>query len=289
LGYSSKEEILEIDVGDTYANLAERDTFQEMMARDGFAKDFEFGLTRKDEQQLDVLVTANAVRNDRGELVAYRGIMRDITQQKRLQQQLIQAQKMESIGILAGGIAHDFNNLLGGILGFASLAKTKIEEHHPIASYMDTIETSATRAADLTSQLLAFARGGRYEVRPINLNDVVNETVNIIGRTFDKSIGIEVIPASQLPTVEADAGQIQQVLLNLCVNAKDAMDGGGKLIIETKAELLTQPKKKGRAPASGCLWCMELSKTMGGLSMFTVSCVSERPLESIFQRVESGK
>jgi len=239
LGYSSKSEVLEIDVANTYANPVDREEFQEIMARDGSVKDFELCLRRRDGRQVDVLVTANVVSNDRGEVVAYRGMMRDITHQKQLQQQLIQAQKMESIGTLAGGIAHDFNNLLGGILGFASLAKSKVEDHHQITGYLDTIEASATRAAELTSQLLAFARGGRYQVKPINVNNVVDETMKIVRRTFDKSIEFKTILSSQLPAVEADAGQIQQVLLNLCVNAKDAMDGGGMLTIETGAETLT--------------------------------------------------
>lgn len=165
---------------------------------------------------------------------------RDVSEQKRLQQQLLQAQKMESIGTLAGGIAHDFNNLLGGILGFASLTKTKISRDHQIYEYLDTIERSATRAAELTSQLLAFARGGRYEVKPINLNNIIDETLMIIGRTFDKSIQIEKNLCAELPTVEADAGQLQQVIMNLCMNAYDAMDAGGKLIIQTDTKTVTE-------------------------------------------------
>jgi len=165
---------------------------------------------------------------------------RDITEQKKLEQQLMHAQKMESIGTLAGGIAHDFNNLLGGVLGYASLMKANIKDDHKMFRYVDTIEKSAMRAAELTSQLLAFARGGKYETKSIDLNKVVHETMEIIGRTIDKSIEIRTHLAEDLSTVAADSGQLQQVLMNLCVNAADAMPHGGKLIIETNMETVAQ-------------------------------------------------
>ncbi len=166
-------------------------------------------------------------------------VIRDVTKERQLEHQLLQAQKMESVGTLAGGIAHDFNNLLAGVLGYASLIKTKIPKELQIYNYADTIERSATRAAELTSQLLAFARGGKYEAKVINLNNIISETLKIIGRTFEKSIEIETVLFETLPTIEADAGQIQQVLMNLCVNARDAMPDGGKLIIESGVVVLT--------------------------------------------------
>jgi PAS domain S-box-containing protein len=158
-GYSSREDILNVEIGQgTYVNPADRESYRKEMEERGFVKDHELVLKTKDGKQLFVLVTANAVRDDQGRIAAYKGIMRDITDKKQLEHQLIQAQKMESIGTLAGGIAHDFNNLLAGILGYASLTKTKIPSEHQVFHYIDTIEKSATRAAELTSQLLAFAR-----------------------------------------------------------------------------------------------------------------------------------
>jgi len=235
-GFSSKEELSQVDIAqDLYLDPNEREVFGRKIAQHGFVKDYEMVMKRwgRDGEHMTLLVTASAVRDSEGNILAFRGIARDVTEQKRLEQQLLQAQKMESIGTLAGGIAHDFNNILGGILGYASFMKTKIARDHPFFSYVDTIESSAERAADLTAQLLAFARGGKYETKPVNLNLIVEDTLKILDRTLDKSIEIRTHFEASLPTVEADSGQMQQLLMNLCVNANDAMPGGGQLIIET--------------------------------------------------------
>jgi CheY-like chemotaxis protein len=154
---------------------------------------------------------------------------------------------MESIGLLAGGIAHDFNNILGGILGYASYLKSVVPGTDRIYQHLDTIERSALRAADLTAKLLAFARGGKYVVKPININAVVEETLRLLRGSLDRSIVIQDHLADHLPAIEADAGQIQQVIMNLCVNARDAMPGGGRLTVTTAVVpwqspfLLSQP------------------------------------------------
>ncbi len=250
-GASSKEELLKLNVAtDIYANPADREKLMRAIAEQGFVNEYELVLKVKDGRLLTFLVTANAMRDEEGNITAYRGIMRDVTERKQLEQQLSQAQRMESIGTLAGGIAHDFNNLLGGILGYASFMKTKISKGHSFFNYVDTIERSAMRAAELTAQLLAFARGGKYEPNPVDMNDIVDETLKIIDRTFDKSIEIEARQNSSSPAVEADAGQIQQVLMNLCVNARDAMPAGGKLILETDVANLTEEYVKTHAGAN---------------------------------------
>ena len=166
--------------------------------------------------------------------------VRDISERKLLEERFLQAQKMESIGLLAGGIAHDFNNILGGILGYASWLKTNIKSDHPFFRPVDTIEKSANRAAELTAQLLAFARGGKYDIRPCNLNSVISESLKLLAGTLDKSIVIETRLNESLPTVEIDIGQIQQVLINLCVNARDAMPGGGRLTIQSSLACLSE-------------------------------------------------
>jgi PAS domain S-box-containing protein len=276
-GYSSKDELLKVDiVNDLYTNPGQPKEIETILAERGYVKDYEFTYKRKDGRIINVLETVTTVRDENGDIVAYRGIQRDITEQKQLQEQLLQAQKMESIGTLAGGIAHDFNNLLGGILGYASLMKTKLPEGHQIYQYADTVERSATRAAELTAQLLAFARGGKYEMRIIDLNAIVNETLGIIGRTFDKSIDIETHLDEQLPTIEADAGQIQQVLMNLCVNGRDAMNGHGRLIIETKVETITEEYVRAHMNAVMGT-CVVLSVTDTGSGM------NEEIVERIFE------
>jgi PAS domain S-box-containing protein len=158
---------------------------------------------------------------------------RDITPQKKLEAQLLQAQKMEAIGTLAGGIAHDFNNLLMGIQGNASLILIDIESGHTHYEKLKKIEHQVQSGAELTKQLLGFARGGKYEVKPTDLNTLIKKENQMFGRT-KKEITIHEKYEENLWTVEVDKVQIQQILLNLYVNAWQAMPGGGGIFIETE-------------------------------------------------------
>ncbi|CAB1059055.1 hypothetical protein D1BOALGB6SA_3813 [Olavius sp. associated proteobacterium Delta 1] len=164
---------------------------------------------------------------------------RDTTQQKKMESQLQQAQRMESIGTLAGGIAHDFNNLLMGIQGNVSLIMSDIDGRHPHYERLDNIEQYVRRGAELTRQLLGFARGGKYEIRPSDLNSIINTSVDIFGRT-KKEIRIHKKYQKQIWAVDIDQGQIDQVLLNLYVNAWQAMPGGGDLFLQTENVILDQ-------------------------------------------------
>jgi two-component system, cell cycle sensor histidine kinase and response regulator CckA len=140
---------------------------------------------------------------------------------------------MESIGTLAGGIAHDFNNILGGVLGYTSFIKTKMDKTDPLYRYINIIESSAKRAADLTQQLLAFARGGKYHVQVLDLNTLVKEAVELIESTISKNIKLKLDLAKTKLVVEVDGGQIIQTIVNMCINARDAMPEGGVLTINT--------------------------------------------------------
>ena len=171
-------------------------------------------------------------------------IIDDVTKERRLQQELIQAQRMESIGRLAGGVAHDFNNLLGGILGFAAYIKSKFKEDDPIYRDIDTIERSAKRGADLANQLLAFARKGKYKREAVNLNQIVREVTRLLSRTVDKRIKIEEYLSEDLLSAMGDESQIQQTILNICINAKDAMPEGGKLILRTRNTHLSKSQPR---------------------------------------------
>lgn len=157
----------------------------------------------------------------------------DLTEKKILESALQQAQKMESIGTLAGGIAHDFNNILGGVLGYTSFIKTKMPKTDPLYRYINIIESSARRAADLTQQLLAFARGGKYRVQNLNLNLLVKEAVELIESTIHKNIKLKLELANTALAVEVDGGQIIQTIVNMCINARDAMPEGGLLTVST--------------------------------------------------------
>ncbi|MCJ7524532.1 MAG: PAS domain S-box protein [Candidatus Aminicenantes bacterium] len=193
-------------------------------------------------------------------------LIRNVTEKRRLEQQVLQAQKMESLGTLAGGIAHDFNNILAGILGYASFLKSKIGASHAFFKYVDTIERSAVRAADLTSKLLAFTRGDKVNYKPLNINKLIKETLEIILHTIDKSISVETKLDESLPTIMADAGQIQQVVMNLCVNARDAMSGGGKLSIATATVVIGANDPKAPADAKTGTY-LKMSVTDSGSGM----------------------
>ncbi len=162
---------------------------------------------------------------------------RDISERLRLERMFQQSQKFKAIGTLAGGIAHDFNNLLMGIQGRASLIAIDLEPSHPHAEHIDAIEHCIRNAAHLTKQLLGFARGGQYELRPIDINELLLGSAILFGRT-KKEINIHTKLQSPPPVVEADRRQIEQVFLNLYINAWQAMTDGGELYLETKTVAL---------------------------------------------------
>ena len=160
-------------------------------------------------------------------------IYEDISKEKKLEAQLIQAQKMEAIGRLAGGVAHDFNNRLTAIIGYSDLILEKLEADDPIRNDMGVIIQSADRAASLTRQLLAFSRKQILQPIVLDLNDLITQLVKMLGRLIGEDIKIETVLEPDLLQVTADPGQMEQILMNLSINAKDAMLHGGKLIIET--------------------------------------------------------
>ena len=167
---------------------------------------------------------------------AIRGVvanMREVSERKRLEAQLQNAQKMEAIGRLTGGIAHDFNNILMGIQGYISLMLLKIDTLHPDFEKMVNIQTLVQSGADLTGKLMGFARGGRYELKPMDINTVLAKTVNLFGRT-KKEITVHQEYEKKPWTVEADRVQIEQVILNLLVNAWQAMPQGGDIYVKTQ-------------------------------------------------------
>ena len=286
-GYASRPELLGVNISrDLYENPRDGEKFLAAILISGTVKDYEIDLKTRSGQPLVALITARLEHNESGRIIGYRGIMRDITERKLLEQRYLQAQKMESIGLLAGGIAHDFNNILGGILGYASWLKTNLKEDDLFFKPVDTIEKSAQRAAELTRQLLAFARGGKYDTKAANLNSVIVESLKIISGTFDKSIVIETDLDDSLPTVEIDIGQIQQVLINLCVNARDAMPGGGRMTIQSSMAVLSGSdvfNQPGARPG----WFAVLVVSDTGIGM--EDGIQQRIFEPFFTTKEKGK
>lgn len=162
------------------------------------------------------------------------GVATDITRHKELEEQLRQSQKMEAIGVLAGGIAHDFNNLLTAINGYSDLTLRRLEENHPVRKHVAEIQKAGTRAASLTRQLLAFSRKQMLQSKVIDLNSILADMDDLLRPVIGEDIDLVTLLKPGLWHVKADPGQIEQVLMNLVVNARDAMPTGGKITIETK-------------------------------------------------------
>ncbi len=233
-GYSSREEILEIELArDLYADSAAREELLRQVREKGYVKDYEITLKTKDGRKIFVSGAVTLMRDEEGNVAFYWGILHDMTAHKNLEQQVIQAQKMESIGRLVGGVAHDFNNILTGIIGFADLALMSITPDHPLWFDMDQIKKQGERAAALTRQLLAFSSRQLLERKNIDLNTVMKDLHKFLGRVIGEHIEVRMNIAPQLKTIYADRAQIEQVLMNLCVNARDAMPDGGCLTLET--------------------------------------------------------
>ncbi|HEX9829522.1 MAG TPA: PAS domain S-box protein, partial [Bacteroidota bacterium] len=275
-GFSTKEELMRVNIAsELYFNQNDRKAFHRVIERYGFVRDFELILRRKDGEKLIVLETATAVRDDNGTITAYRGIIRDITERKRLEEQLRQAQKLQSIGTLAGGIAHDFNNILGIVLGYISRLsrdKTNIER---IDQSISAITKATERGTGLVRQLLTFARQTDVTLESVNVNEVVDEIARIVQETFPKAITLSLELAQTLPSIIADSNQLHQALLNLCLNAKDAMPQGGRLTITT--EVMNGERVRYRLPKAldESYVCVSISDSGTGMDEATLNRIFE--------------
>ncbi len=188
-------------------------------------------------RQLSVSCAPNRIGADAAEGLV--GVMKDVTEQRKMETRLQTALKMEAVGTLAGGLAHDFNNLLTGVLGHVSLMRLSIGDDSPHLDRIEQIEKAVESGAELTRQLLGFARGGKYEVLPVDVNRLVDETVAMFARTR-KELTIRKAFGADVGAVEADRGQIEQVLLNLFINARHAMPEGGTLFLATETVILDE-------------------------------------------------
>ncbi len=160
-------------------------------------------------------------------------ISEDITERKKSEDNILYAQKMQSIGTLAGGIAHNLNNILGGILGYASLTKSEINEGSELYSRLDTIERSSIRAANLVSELLTFSRAGKFDLTPSHINNIINDLIDILKESFDKNIQFKKLLAPDVAYIKADKNQIFQALMNIFINSRDELPNGGTINITT--------------------------------------------------------
>ena len=205
----------------------------------GLVAQEEINMLRKEGEPVSAILSSVPIMD--GE--RYKGsfaMVTDISDKKRMETKLLHQQKMESIGTMAGGIAHDFNNILTGVLGYASLLKHRLQDQPETQRFVDIIETSSLRAADLVRQLLAFSRGTQPEdLQVVYPNRVIRETARLLESSLGKDVQLELDLNPHIPPIAANATQVQQAILNLCLNARDAMPGGGKISIATAEADLT--------------------------------------------------
>jgi len=234
LGYETREELLQTNLAtDIYRHPVEHQSLRKLVLLDQHFKDIEVEWRRKEGTFLVVRCSGWPVKDESGEIAYIEVIAEDVSEQRVLERQLRMAQKMEAIGRLSGGIAHDFNNLLGVIIGYIQVIKRNLVPGQSLHEYAEEIEKASQRAVSLTRQLLAFSRQQILEPVILNLNTLVADMEKMLPRLIGEDIQLHLILDPAIGQVKADPGQIEQVLMNLAVNARDAMPDGGKLTIQT--------------------------------------------------------
>jgi two-component system cell cycle sensor histidine kinase/response regulator CckA len=232
-GFDSVEEAMNSGPSSVYQSLDARKEFLDRLKRHKRLEYFEEELRRKDGSVVHVIENVIGSFNESGELTEIRGYLMDDSERRRAEQQLNQSQKLEAIGRLAGGIAHDFNNVLTIILGYSQLLLQRIPRSDPGYGEASEVLVAGERAAALTSQLLAFSRKQILQPRVINLNEIVANLHKMLRRIISEDIDLVTVADPKTGPVRADPGQIEQVIINLAINARDAMPNGGRLTIET--------------------------------------------------------
>jgi len=243
LGYDSFEDFRQnrtYNANENYADPSLKGQFQDLLQRSDELQNFECEINRKDGKKIWVAEHMKAIRDGSGKIIAYEGTVQDITEQRKLQLQLQKAQRMESLGTLAGGIAHDFNNLLTVISGYSTLLMDGLAENVRLHPAAEQIHKAGQRAVALTKQLSVFSRHHITQGSTVNLNMVITNMVQMLRRLIPEHIDVQTVLAADLHSVKADAGQLEQVIMNLAVNARDAMPEGGKLTVQTSNVVLDE-------------------------------------------------
>jgi PAS domain S-box-containing protein len=283
-GLHSIQEAVNTNIQVIYSDVQDRSRFLDLLKKEKHLTNYESRFRRMDGKIVDVVENISGSFDESGRLDGIFGFMVDITERKNFEQQFHQAQKMEAIGCLAGGIAHDFNNLLMCIQGNAAVMLHGGGASGDDQVLLQSILRSVANGARLTKQLLGFARRGKYEFSSIDLNSVVRRTGGLFGKT-NRAIVMNFSLGEALLPVEADEGQIEQVLLNLYVNSLHAMPNGGNLFLETRYAVLEEKDKKGSGLGPGKY--VEISVTDEGSGIDDDNL--PRIFEPFFTTKEPGK
>ena len=285
-GFDSTEEVMKYNMSSFYTNPADREEFLNLLKKEKKLYNHEIELRDRYGNPRHIVQNVVGHFNDKNELVEIQGYLIDVTKRKKLEEQFRQAQKMEAIGKLAGGVAHDFNNLLTVISGYSGLLLQRLVPDEPMYREIQQIAKAGERAAALTDQLLAFSRRQVIQPRIVNLNTIVLDTKKMLRRLIGEDIEIITSLSSNLDNVKVDPGQMDQVIINLAVNARDAMPMGGKLIIETaNFEIDHNYKKEHVEIKEGCYVMLAVSDTGSGMSKE----IQSRIFEPFFTTKERGK
>jgi two-component system cell cycle sensor histidine kinase/response regulator CckA len=241
---------------------------------------------RKDGSEYTEELTITPLKDEAGKVDFFIAIKQDVTERKVLERQVAFAQRLDAIGRLTGGVAHDFNNMLGIILGYADLLRSSLPEESRAAEQVTQIRKAAERSANLTRQLLTFSRRQVVQWRVLNLNDTISDLFKMLRRLIGADVKMEFRPGADLGMVRADAGQIEQVLMNLAVNARDAMPRGGHLLLSTANAQLDEAYTRQHPPATAGDYVMiEVTDTGTGMTEQTRAHI----FEPFFTTKEAGK
>ena len=256
------------------------------IARGESVEHYESVRVTKDGQPLNVSISVSPLRDAKGEVVGASAIARDITAQRKAEGQLHQSQKMEAIGRLAGGVAHDFNNILAIISACTEFLRDRIDRAAESSQYVENIQKSIERGSSLTRQLLTFSRSSVIRPRVLDLNERLKDVGKLLRPLMGDDVDILIVSKSPAAVVEADPGQLDQIVVNLAVNARDAMPHGGKFILETRSEKVDEAfAEQHQNMAPGKYVLLAVSDTGSGMDEATVA----RIFEPFFTTKEVGK
>jgi two-component system, cell cycle sensor histidine kinase and response regulator CckA len=277
LGYSSESELLTLNMAtDIYRNPADRARILAQSHDTEYIKDIEVEWRHRNGSSIMVRFSSHIVKNQAGDIDHFDLMVQDITKQHNLEEQLRQAQKMEAIGRLAGGVAHDFNNLLGVIIGYSELALDQVGPANAVRGQVEQIRKAGERASALTRQLLAFSRQQVLDTKPLSLNAIISDMAEMLRRLIGEDIELQTKLDSGLHAIRGDQGQIEQVIMNLAVNARDAMPQGGKLMIETRNAVVEEDDLQRHTPMTpGDYILLTISDTGVGMSAETQAHIFE--------------